>query len=857
MAFLARHAGHVYQGPEEMPFVVMGLEIRLDPALGIIGIDLDNCLDVTGKPHPEIAQHLQDMLTATMYIERSPSGHGLRAFCPGPLPACFGERVSIKRKLNNGIGLEVYSERRLLTVTGQIWPGCSTLLEPHPLQQACLERLYAMATPAPNPTPKPIIRHVPSTRLDESDSALLAKAFASRNGTIIQEIWNTTATEDHAAGRDASARDVTLVNALAWWVGPDPTRLDTILRTSRRFLDEERLKKWDCPNRIGGLTYGEALCQSACNGLTSFYRDGTWQPKHISTKPPRRGFHRHRKPRTEPVPVSDSEQEDDGPVPPATENTDQKTEADVSGEALRELTPEEMAERKAEIIAVAEEAFATYPGLPVPPPRGVFPQALEDAIDDVAAVFNGGSRGFAFAALLSMLSHGVAARLAVTIMDDKPLAGNLLLLILGATSSGKTDAQNTFFRFFDAADIDADLVYKKEMKKYLKEMEKYKHLPKAEKDQQEPPEKPASPRSEMYKNMTLESLYDALEENCRPDGVSMVTIRGDEADQLYKNLGAYRPSGGADLTSEVIELWNGGKLKKRRVTSTDVSIGHAYLSLSATTQPSTLMQMFTRQDFLRGFCGRHVIVPASRPPIPRRFPRGLKLLPETWETIKTLTGYLQALEPTSDAEREARGTTQIVHPTPAAVKLFADWYDCLAADMWLEGSEFELMMEKCSMNVAKIALLIHVAWQATAGEDVLAPLSATTCTRAIRIARWLVDAERDVWEMMLNQRVRVPAHPVSVMLAETILAHQQEIPRDGFVLNNTLKSWIAAAGQPLDDLQLRSRLQPLGLHATNRHAGRGRIIQASDIQRLQNYCVSSKVATKPSAPPDVKPKTQA
>jgi len=283
MRFLERHGGRVYQGPDGMPFLVLGLEFRLDVGLGIVGVDLDDCLDDAGQPRPAVAPLLQDLLAAQMYIERSPSGHGLRAFCPGPLPPCFAG-PSVKKKLESGIGVEVYVDRRLLTVTGRAWPGCSAQLVSHPLQAACLERIYAMAMAAPQSAqrpvqPTPAVR-VPAKQLPSSDAELLEKAFSMRrNGAELAEIWNSTAAQDHANGYDASARDVTLVNALAWWVGPDPVRLDSILRTSPRLLDPARLAKWDCPKRVDNMTYGEALCRTACKGLTSWYRDGSWKPK--------------------------------------------------------------------------------------------------------------------------------------------------------------------------------------------------------------------------------------------------------------------------------------------------------------------------------------------------------------------------------------------------------------------------------------------------------------------------------------------------------------------------------------------------------------------------------------------------
>lgn len=85
-----------------------GIGIMLD-GTGLVGIDLDNCV-VDGKIDPA-AQMLLDSIGAT-YIEQSPSGTGLRA---------FGYAENLPGGLNrvyNGLKVELYSDRRYLTVTG-------------------------------------------------------------------------------------------------------------------------------------------------------------------------------------------------------------------------------------------------------------------------------------------------------------------------------------------------------------------------------------------------------------------------------------------------------------------------------------------------------------------------------------------------------------------------------------------------------------------------------------------------------------------------------------------------------------------------------------------------------------------
>ena len=81
---------------------------------GLFAIDLDHCIDERGVVSPQ-AQAIVDTFRMT-YWERSPSGHGLRAFAIGEL---FEDVV------NHAAGVELYDGRtaRYVTITGQHLEG--------------------------------------------------------------------------------------------------------------------------------------------------------------------------------------------------------------------------------------------------------------------------------------------------------------------------------------------------------------------------------------------------------------------------------------------------------------------------------------------------------------------------------------------------------------------------------------------------------------------------------------------------------------------------------------------------------------------------------------------------------------
>jgi len=83
-----------------------------------VGIDIDHCIDENGNMN-EVARDI--ILRLNSYAEISPSGSGIHILCKGQLPE--------GKKRDSNIGLEMYSEKRYFTVTGNIVPGSSRCVE--------------------------------------------------------------------------------------------------------------------------------------------------------------------------------------------------------------------------------------------------------------------------------------------------------------------------------------------------------------------------------------------------------------------------------------------------------------------------------------------------------------------------------------------------------------------------------------------------------------------------------------------------------------------------------------------------------------------------------------------------------
>lgn len=93
-------------------YLFSGIGFVFTVECGIIGIDIDHCLD-NGTPN-EVAADILGRLPPT-YVEVSPSGTGLHIFLKGTLPP-GGNR-------NSKTGVEMYSGSRYFTMTGQKYKG--------------------------------------------------------------------------------------------------------------------------------------------------------------------------------------------------------------------------------------------------------------------------------------------------------------------------------------------------------------------------------------------------------------------------------------------------------------------------------------------------------------------------------------------------------------------------------------------------------------------------------------------------------------------------------------------------------------------------------------------------------------
>lgn len=231
-----------------------GIGFMLSEKDPFCGWDLDHCIDPVTGLIDESAMNILE--TMDSYAEISPSGTGLRIFFKGTIPPG-------RRKQGN---IEIYQAGRYLTVTGNHIGGTPTTINDRTEKAA---QLHAKVFGKEASTKTEPIKNRVSTGGERGciapldDMALLERSFTWKNGQRYQALWRG----DFSGYPSQSEADQAFCNRLAWLLGKDAKRVDSIFRQSGLMR-----KKWDKRHHSNGSTYGQKTIEAAINGASSTYQ---------------------------------------------------------------------------------------------------------------------------------------------------------------------------------------------------------------------------------------------------------------------------------------------------------------------------------------------------------------------------------------------------------------------------------------------------------------------------------------------------------------------------------------------------------------------------------------------------------
>ena len=224
----------------------LGFVLAVDD--GLIGIDIDKCIN-EGVIEPWALAIIKGL---NSYTEFSPSGTGIRIFVEGDWPPGGNRKGQ----------LEVYTQRRFLTITGNHLEGTPITIEP---RQEVIDALHKQYFSKEKVVEIP--SHPPAVSLSEPELIRIAKK--SKQGAQFKRLLEG---DWEGAYESQSQADQAFANMLAFWTGKNEAQMDLIFRNSGLFRN-----KWD--EMHGAQTYGQMTITKAIADTRNVF-----QPK----TPPRR-----------------------------------------------------------------------------------------------------------------------------------------------------------------------------------------------------------------------------------------------------------------------------------------------------------------------------------------------------------------------------------------------------------------------------------------------------------------------------------------------------------------------------------------------------------------------------------------
>lgn len=218
---------------------------------GIGAFDIDHCIREDGTLNDTAATVLSIFPTA--YVEKSPSGKGLRGFFCVPEDFVYDKTVYYIN--NRSKGLEVYmpgATNRFVTVTGDVY-RTGEIPNDETAMTTLLDSLMKRSKQVQNTQ----LRH--HSYLD--DDAVIAHAEKASNSDKFKRLFAGDWEDLYDSQSDA---DMALLSILAFWCGCDEEQMDRIFRTSGLMRD-----KWD--RQQAGTTYGAISIRNTVNTCAAVY----------------------------------------------------------------------------------------------------------------------------------------------------------------------------------------------------------------------------------------------------------------------------------------------------------------------------------------------------------------------------------------------------------------------------------------------------------------------------------------------------------------------------------------------------------------------------------------------------------
>jgi hypothetical protein len=246
-------------------------------------------------------------------------------------------------------------------------------------------------------------------------------------------------------------------------------------------------------------------------------------------------------------------------------------------------------------------------------------------------------------------------------------------------------------------------------------------------------------RRVLTEDVTIESVATILAEN--PRGV--INAR-DEVDDWFQSMTRYKGKQGGTDRGRWLKLSNADTLTVDRKTGEPhlrrLFIRIASCSLTGTIQPGILAASLDRMARASGLAARLLLaMPTAR----RTYWSEAEIDPETEAQYGALIRSLLGLIMTADVQD--RAVPHVLNLTPEAKALWVPFYNRIQDEKADAEPDIAAVLAKLEGYAARFALIYHVATEAAAGRDALAPVPAAAVRAGIGLARWFADEARRIY----------------------------------------------------------------------------------------------------------------
>ena len=336
---------------------------------------------------------------------------------------------------------------------------------------------------------------------------------------------------------------------------------------------------------------------------------------------------------------------------------------------------------------------------------------------------------------LSLLAICVGRSQALEVKSSWQEAGNIYIALVGDSGVGKSHCFNVMLKPVWDEDFGRKQEWEAAMADYHEIMDA------RSKDKSaalfEPPSKPVRVQH-LIEDATIEAIGQTMSEN--PRGLLWVV---DELAGLIGSLDRYS-SGKSDsgVKSRLISAYDSLPWKTSRSDrDKNQSSSATFLSITSTTQPEILKELFSRRDALSGFLPRFIFIMTKR-----RRPSFLTDEVFTGQAmLEKIAKHLLAWEMKQD---NGQPMPHKIKLSSAAYSLFKDWHNQKAGQAWEHEGIEQMISPKLTTQVLHLALLLHCLKAALEGTDSLTELTGDTMREAIALGDWIGVHQMRVWNLL-------------------------------------------------------------------------------------------------------------